>query len=1024
MKNLKLVEYDSSYAKAVATMWQNSSKGWNGNWANETEDSVLKAHAHCADINTYLAVKDDEVVGYCGFSKYENDDDTLYIRLLNVRYDMHGMGVGKMLVKKSIERTIDLKWPRIDLYTWQGNTKSLPLYKKCGFFFEKRDDETHLMNFIPGIINSEVFKKFFTKVDWYKDLKRTIDLNPDGIEENGFTFYEYLWEKNGEFLKVGIERKSRGIAYIENNNYSIKSSMEGENVIFNEKAAVKYEIRNKTNKPLNIQIKGKNDKNVRYSLEDKYEVLDYETISGEFWQEESNEKVGSLATYPAVVTEMYINGKKITFKLSVDGKYPVDIKLNVPENKGQLNSKSYVYVDLQNNYNEEVTFEFQLKNNKSINFLDNEIKVLMNKNEKKSFKLAYVLSKGAFYSENINIKAIFKSGREFIFKKFIVGNFKAIEGCFGGAMEDCYIIANGQYSIKFNDENYIFFQSFRKNTNRFEISYPILGKPFSQEFSNKKPNRIEHYIEENKIVLKISFLSETFKEIELNYFIKLSSDGITEYYYEILNCGNEEKDIIVCQNIFMKLDGVVMPLNNKYVRGIDLSAVWLEDFNVEELTENWIFTKDNNETLSMWWDPNLKIKSNGWQLVFESNFKKLKPAEKVSTKPLFVALNTFENWRELKDVASKESKINKGELIDSVEFVINDGNPFVYDNFKTKIVQHGAIGLDGNYYVTINDNRLMKSCKKEEEIFNIDFDIDASENNREILMLEADSKRYMLEQKKMFFKIGNEKCVSKIVEDNGLKSHSVSNGLMEIRACGDFAHVLYSLKYNNHQWLESSFPSAKPKSWFNPWFGGIGTLPEILTNMSVLEEKINLEFVNKKDNFNNLWEGIKVKINIEKNEKFKGLEINQYYLMLPKVPILCHTIEVISSMGKFMNLERFENFSFFNLDEKNSNNWVKLKDSNHSFIKYKAGGEGMNIVEDESILYGTNSLKDKIQFYTKGSDSVSTIFINMTDTAFVNERDITLESGRSKFTSPDFYIFTKEYIEDQLLKDLKNINFK
>ena len=72
------------------------------------------------------------------FSKYQYDENTLYIRLLNVRYDLHGMGHWKKaLVCKCVERTKELGWPRLDLFTWLGNTKSLPLYKKMRILFGK-----------------------------------------------------------------------------------------------------------------------------------------------------------------------------------------------------------------------------------------------------------------------------------------------------------------------------------------------------------------------------------------------------------------------------------------------------------------------------------------------------------------------------------------------------------------------------------------------------------------------------------------------------------------------------------------------------------------------------------------------------------------------------------------------------------------------------------------------------------------------------------------------------------------------
>ena len=42
MEDIKLVEYNNSYAKSIADMWRKSAEGWNGNNGTETEESILK----------------------------------------------------------------------------------------------------------------------------------------------------------------------------------------------------------------------------------------------------------------------------------------------------------------------------------------------------------------------------------------------------------------------------------------------------------------------------------------------------------------------------------------------------------------------------------------------------------------------------------------------------------------------------------------------------------------------------------------------------------------------------------------------------------------------------------------------------------------------------------------------------------------------------------------------------------------------------------------------------------------------
>jgi ribosomal protein S18 acetylase RimI-like enzyme len=140
-------EYREEYALAVAKMWNLSRDSWGGDTRVHTEDSVKTKEANAGNIALYLAVDGEEVVGYCSLSEYKEDIGSLYIPLLNVRPDYHGKKIGKMLVMKAVEKTIELGWPRVDLYTWPGNVKAVPLYKKCGFFWEDRDDEFYPCGF-------------------------------------------------------------------------------------------------------------------------------------------------------------------------------------------------------------------------------------------------------------------------------------------------------------------------------------------------------------------------------------------------------------------------------------------------------------------------------------------------------------------------------------------------------------------------------------------------------------------------------------------------------------------------------------------------------------------------------------------------------------------------------------------------------------------------------------------------------------------------------------------------------------
>jgi len=154
-EQIRIVEYDPSYAGALAEMWNRSNESWGGGGTLRTEDTVRREMESSSNLHVFLAVDGKEVVGFCSFAHYRQDEGALYVPLLNVRPDYHGYKVGRNLILHAVRKTVEAGWPRLDLFTWGGNTKAVPMYKKCGFFWEKNEDYVHLMNFIPTVLQTE-----------------------------------------------------------------------------------------------------------------------------------------------------------------------------------------------------------------------------------------------------------------------------------------------------------------------------------------------------------------------------------------------------------------------------------------------------------------------------------------------------------------------------------------------------------------------------------------------------------------------------------------------------------------------------------------------------------------------------------------------------------------------------------------------------------------------------------------------------------------------------------------------------
>lgn len=95
--------------------------------------------------------------------EYTNDPGTWYIGLLNVKPDFYGKKLGKKLILTAQQYAVDMGIERVDLHTWAGNLKAVPLYKKCGYFWEDRDNSTHLINLIPKVLKLNFSKNILKK---------------------------------------------------------------------------------------------------------------------------------------------------------------------------------------------------------------------------------------------------------------------------------------------------------------------------------------------------------------------------------------------------------------------------------------------------------------------------------------------------------------------------------------------------------------------------------------------------------------------------------------------------------------------------------------------------------------------------------------------------------------------------------------------------------------------------------------------------------------------------------------------
>jgi len=356
------------------------------------------------------------------------------------------------------------------------------------------------------------------------------------------------------------------------------------------------------------------------------------------------------------------------------------------------------------------------------------------------------------------------------------------------------------------------------------------------------------------------------------------------------------------------------------------------------------------------------------------------------------------------------------------EILINGGNPFVRNELNIAVKCNGENKLSGEYLVSSNVFEVQTKDIKE-KVSEVDFMGIKLENTKEINFLQVINRKDGISKKTgvHFFAKGNEQVLleKEVIEDK--KVLTVSNGLVSISASPDFAPVVFSMKFKGNEWLDSLFPNPGPKSWWNPWAGGMRFRSNKINLKSLLKEKNTFDFVTKKDQFENEWKGIAIKTEYCEKESIKGRSIIQYFLMQDGSPVIARFYEESNSSG-FSVQSRTVCNSFFNTDEGSETYYKTIEPANEEIVVQGAISK-MDMDTKLGVFFSPNR-EEKI-FVILPIDKDNQEMCANSELIFSDIfQDMHLEDGETKISKPSFVISSNEDIDHNCLDMLRRIDFE
>jgi GNAT superfamily N-acetyltransferase len=209
-------------AEKLAEMWRASDDQWPGTVSDGVPITAVWARDWFLrqDAIESLVWDDGEAfAGFCNLWHY-NEPLVTYVSILNVVPAYQKFGLGRRFLTHFVQRAYELGSLRLDLHTWPGNMKAVPLYKKCGFFWEP-GTSVHMVNFMPAILRLPCAQQFFAHNNWYASMQRELNQVEDDERWEGMNVYTYQFAGIGEALTVRVDAAARRITAVETDRFSV-----------------------------------------------------------------------------------------------------------------------------------------------------------------------------------------------------------------------------------------------------------------------------------------------------------------------------------------------------------------------------------------------------------------------------------------------------------------------------------------------------------------------------------------------------------------------------------------------------------------------------------------------------------------------------------------------------------------------------------------------------------------------------------------------------------------------------------
>ena len=536
--------------------------------------------------------------------------------------------------------------------------------------------------------------------------------------------------------------------------------------------------------------------------------------------------------------------------------------------------------------------------------------------------------------------------------------------------------------------------------------------------------------------------------------ITLSASGIITRHYRVENRGKTAREAFFNDSYWLALgQHTTFRYNGQFTQNHDTPRTDGPHYGIDALDpdlfeENWIFEANPAGGRGFCWPPDVKPGFQwGNMAIFETDLKQINPGQTVETPKITHAYGLFTEFGAFRNYALGLWDKNNYVPYRRVEVRLNGYNPFVTEQeVALDVVNNRETLLAGDICVSSDLFETQVQTNENDD----DDDDDDDENGAEIDEDDDDENDAVTKENNFTLAFNNPPAVSQLCVDMNLATYeksyhrvlfaprgevsqkkdgtnlTVTNGAITFCADATYGSVCYSLKIaDGAEWLLNQYPEHKPFAWFNPFLGGIRVIPEHMNNVALLKEEIAADFTEVKDNFGNVWRGIRTTLTFKEDDQLKGGTFETYFVTLPGLPLLCAFFRFVNNTGVFKNfVPEFD--AFLQPVDGEVPFKVEITDKHgvSQNLQYGAGADMEVDFENTAKIIGLRPQKLYLFHGNKNNGKTNEISGDVKYPLGLDTyMECTAAPGETFTGSPVFYLMTEVDLPAGALDDLERVKF-